>query len=119
MEEEGARRRAKKGGANRGFLGELNESDEDDKGDVDGAEAKAKAAVAARHGYDGRAGQRDRTRKSNAPFELDLDGATLLGRRHRRAAGGLAGQSPLARADGVIVMQKSMDEVPMSPMRVD
>ena len=114
MEEEGARRRAQKGGANRGFLGELNEGDEED--DIADGGIPVVDTMAARQ--EGRAGQRDRgARKSKAPFELDLDGATLLGRRHRRAAP--AGQSPLARADGVIVMQKSTDEVPMSPMRVD
>jgi hypothetical protein len=34
-------------------------------------------------GYDGRAGQRDLGRKPRTPFELDMQGATLLGRRTR------------------------------------
>lgn len=117
MEEEGARRRAQKGGANRGFLGELNESDEEDDREEANATSRARAAVTARHGYDGRAGQRDRAKRGT--FELDMDGATLLGRRHRRAGGGPMMQSPLAKDDGVIVMQRSLDEVPMSPMRID
>ncbi|EMD41022.1 hypothetical protein CERSUDRAFT_111598 [Gelatoporia subvermispora B] len=149
MEEEGARRRAARGGANRGFLQGLNESDEDmedAEDEVDhaklrearrkqdqvqmqqqaqnapvgaGAKATAKRAVRDPAGYDGRAGQRDRgRRKGNVPFELDLDGATLLGRRHRRGVdGGVVGTavgSPLA--DGPAHQEM---EVPMSPMRVD
>ena len=133
MEEEGARRRAQKGGANRGFLQNLNESDEEDerinaKQLPSGAGAKiaAKRAVQG-DAYDGRAGQRDRGRRTGGAtkgFELDLEGATLLGRRHKRAAdGGVAGfgalgGSPLTQ----IAKQQDRDEpmaTPMSPMRVD
>ncbi|CCM05665.1 uncharacterized protein FIBRA_07895 [Fibroporia radiculosa] len=133
MEEEGARRRAAKGGANRGFLTNLNESDEDDDDDAlepvtiargrqvtpagqagigAGAKVAAKRAV---QDYDGRAGPRDRGRRGNQPFELDLDNATLLGRRHRRTVDADK-SSPLAR---VTQQQKGMMDVPGSPMRVD
>ncbi|PSR73564.1 hypothetical protein PHLCEN_2v10483 [Hermanssonia centrifuga] len=161
MEEEGARRRAAKGGANRGFLGGLNEEDEEESFDEDehvvaearqrhgeqseavgqgrtralpqvpqgtGAKESAKRAlqgnVHAQPGtsvYDGRAGQRDRgaRRSGNVPFELDMDAATLLGRRHRRGVDsgmGLAfGGSPLAQSD----VGGTFPENPGSPMRVD
>ena len=127
MEEEGARRRAQKGGANRGFLQNLNESDEEEERAAprqppagSGAKVAAKRAVQG-DTYDGRAGQRDRGRRSgNAtkPFELDLDGATLLGRRHKRGAdGGVAnGGSPLTK---MTQHQEEPFETPMSPMRVD
>ncbi|KAI0356695.1 Pkinase-domain-containing protein [Trametes cingulata] len=133
MEEEGARRRAQKGGANRGFLQNLNESDEEEDAprqapSGSGAKVAAKRAVQG-DAYDGRAGQRDRGRRTGGgsgntgpkPFELDLDGATLLGRRHKRGVdGGAAGYggSPLARG----AMNQGHDqpmETPMSPMRVD
>ena len=51
--------------------------------------------MAQRTVYDGCAGTRDQPlqkRVTGAGFDLDLDGATLLGRRHRRAA---ADSSPL------------------------
>lgn len=163
MEEEGARRRAAKGGANRGFLGGLNEEDEDSAIEQDehivaearhrhgenlddqrartaaaqqlpqGAGAKAAAKRAVQGGtahvkanapiYDGRAGQRDRGRKVGAaPFELDLDGATLLGRRHKRGAAGATalnlGGSPLAQG-GFGQEAQQLPENPGSPMRVD
>lgn len=180
MEEEGARRRAQKGGANRGLLAGLNEEDDEESDDADteeadvveearkhdrnnvgkeldgrrtkggagqqtqlhqaqnapvpaaaGAGAKLAARRAVQGGpgqpvssklYDGRAGQRDRARRSgNVPFELDLDGATLLGRRQKRAVGdtrgsgiagvGAFGGSPLAK--------ERLPENPGSPMRVD
>ena len=133
MEEEGARKRAQKGGANRGFLNNLNEDDEEEElppsvsrgrqqqqtagqaGVGAGAKAAAKRAVA--EGYDGRAGQRDRTRGRQQPFELDLDGATLLGRRHKRGLGqGADVSSPLAR---VVQQPKGLVDVPGSPMRID
>ncbi|EKM59617.1 uncharacterized protein PHACADRAFT_181609 [Phanerochaete carnosa HHB-10118-sp] len=144
MGEEGARKRAAKGGANRGFLGGLNEEDEDASMEEDehivaearqrhgeetddrraqvvapqqppqGAGAKVAAKRALQGGtahvkanspiYDGRAGQRDRGRKTGAgavSFELDLQGATLLGRRHKRGGEGASamssGSSPLAQ----------------------
>lgn len=130
MEEEGARRRAQKGGANRGFLQNLNESDEEE--DLKQAPAVSGAKVAAKRAvqgdaYDGRAGQRDRGRRTGGggggpkPFELDLDGATLLGRRHKRGGDGATGAfggSPLARG-AVNEPQDRPIETPMSPMRVD
>ncbi|THH00416.1 hypothetical protein EW026_g2130 [Hermanssonia centrifuga] len=161
MEEEGARRRAAKGGANRGFLGGLNEEDEEESFDEDehvvaearqrhgeqseavgqsrtralpqvpqgtGAKESAKRALQGNaHAqpdtsvYDGRAGQRDRgaRRSGNVPFELDMDAATLLGRRHRRGVDsgmGLAfGGSPLAQSD----VGGTFPENPGSPMRID
>ena len=129
MEEEGARRRAQKGGANRGFLQNLNESDEEEDSKPlakqppagTGAKVAANRAVAG-NTYDGRAGQRDRARKTGAskPFELDLDHATLLGRRHRRAVdGGVANGSPLTRVTHETQAKDQPLEVPMSPMRVD
>ena len=131
MEEEGARKRAQKGGANRGFLNNLNEDDEEEElppsmsrsrqqpagqaGIGAGAKAAAKRAVA--DGYDGRAGQRDRVRGRQQPFELDMDGATLLGRRHKRGLGqGADVSSPLAR---VVPQPKGPLDVPGSPMRID
>lgn len=137
MEEEGARRRAAKGGANRGFLTNLNESDEEmedarlptirgrqpPQGNIAeagqagigaGAKAAAKRAV---QDYDGRAGPRDRGgRKGHQPFELDLHGSTLLERRHRRGAPGADVSSPLARG---IQQPKDLVDVPGSPMRID
>lgn len=130
MEEEGARKRAQKGGANRGFLQNLNESDEEDDKPLSkqipvgtGAKLAATRAVAGNvnvNVYDGRAGQRDRGRRSGGskPFELDMDGATLLGRRHRRAVDGGANNSPLSNA---VAQNQAAEplEIPMSPMRVD
>lgn len=129
MEEEGARRRAQKGGANRGFLQNLNESDEEE--DIPkqaptgtGAKVAAKRAVQGGDAYDGRAGQRDRGRRTGGgpkPFELDLDGATLLGRRHKRGVDGGVGTyggSPLALGTTSSPEDHPI-ETPMSPMRVD
>lgn len=114
MEEEGARRRKYngRGGAGaRGFLGGLNE--EEDEDDWDAGENTAGANATDTH--HGRAGTRDqgKGRKNGPPinnssgglgsgsgrsgargFELDMDGATLLGRRHRR--GGVGVSSPLS-----------------------
>lgn len=129
MEEEGARRRAQKGGANRGFLQNLNESDEEEDNQPiskqlpagAGAKVAASRAVAG-NAYDGRAGQRDRARKTGGskPFELDLDHATLLGRRHRRGVdGGVANGSPLTKVTQETQGNDQPLEVPMSPMRVD
>ncbi|KAG5643789.1 hypothetical protein DXG03_009668 [Asterophora parasitica] len=117
MEEEGARRRKYKGpgGAGpRGFLGGLNEEDDEDTGD-DEDERRAHGNVAGvgagggGHQYaGGRAGQRDQgtnvrrhqaqpKRVNNGAFQLDLDGATLLGRRNRRGGGAApAVSSPLS-----------------------
>ncbi|PCH41537.1 Pkinase-domain-containing protein [Wolfiporia cocos MD-104 SS10] len=134
MEEEGARRRAAKGGANRGFLGNLNESEEemDDEqltiathgrqtqhGNALPSQAGAGAKAAAKRAvqdYDGRAGPRDRGRRNNQPFELHIDDATLLGRRHKRVGNAADTSSPLAR---VVQAPKNLVDVPGSPMRVD
>lgn len=111
MEEEGARRRAYngRGGAGaRGFLHGLNEDDENGdagdesilnearhrRGQVNGGPLGDTKVVAARNVdvvpdkdlWDGRAGPRDRGRRTGGPkgFELDIDNATLLGRRNKR-----------------------------------
>ena len=64
--------------------------------------------------YDGRAGMRDQPLRSkrgmavgNGTFDLDLDGATLLGRRHRR--GGAAEPSPLREPVPTIVHNATAD----------
>jgi len=49
---------------------------------------------------EGRAGPRDQANRGAKGFALDLDGATLLGRRHRKPGGTVTtgvGPSPLAR----------------------
>lgn len=159
MEEEGARKRAAKGGANRGFLGGLNEADEDSSFDEDEnvvAEAKqrhagddrvdgrtgrtqqtqpaagAGAKVAAKRALqgvahtrgnapaqDGRTAQRaSRKVGGTTPFELDMDHATLLGRRHKRGGAGTQfGGSPLAQQSPTT--HDSLPDNPGSPMRVD
>lgn len=177
MEEEGARRRAQKGGANRGFLTGLNEEDDEDGAEMDdvdivedarkrqgqklglgqddrrhpgagqetqlnqaqnvpvpggagaGAKMAAKRAVQGQPQStssrlnDGRAGQRDRARRvGNSPFELDLDGATLLGRRHKREVGGSpqgAGLAGVGAFGGSPLAKEQLPENPGSPMRVD
>ncbi|KAJ6509970.1 kinase-like domain-containing protein [Mycena vitilis] len=133
MEEEGARRRKYKGrgGAGvRGYLSGLNEDDEDEEDDaMDEDREKTKSAGAA--GYaGGRAGQRDRGHNPGTPrsagpkgFELDMDGATLLGRRgrHNKAGGaGVGMRSPLAgNVMGMDGLQISEDNLPPgSPMQV-
>lgn len=115
MEEEGARRRAGYGAGGRGFLGGLNEEadEEDDQAMaleevalkhgskaaqvVQSAARSSQPQPASGHASElagGRAGVRDQGRRkprkaadpSGAGFELDLNNATLLGRRnHRRA----------------------------------
>jgi serine/threonine protein kinase len=117
MEEEGARRKKinAKGGAgtaagNRGFLGGLNEDEEMEY------EEDTRARP-----FDGQAGPRDqgstRVKKSAGTkgFELDLDGATLLGRRHRR--GGNV-SSPLAGKHTTQDAPLRNDLPPGSPMRL-
>lgn len=105
MEEEGAHRRKFRGATGaRGHLGGLNE---DDEGGDDTVVPKVKDVEWDGHG--GRAGPRDQgrggnrvpasgpgtTRRAGRGFELDLDNATLLGRRHKRTVG-VMGSSPLA-----------------------
>jgi serine/threonine protein kinase len=137
MEEEGARRRKYngRGGAGaRGFLGGLNEDDEEEDTDEEdlrrrGVEVGApppKRGVAppaptgdVTKADGGRAGQRDqgvgppRTRKPvGSPgrgFQLDMDGATLLGRRHRRGVGSPLSAEPI----GPISMQMGPPGSPM------
>ncbi|KAF7331954.1 Protein kinase domain-containing protein [Mycena kentingensis (nom. inval.)] len=117
MEEEGARRRKYKGrgGAGvRGFLGGLNEDDEEDFEEEDTKSAGAFAG--------GRAGQRDRGRNTGPRsagakgFELDMDGATLLGRRHRGKGVGL--RSPLGQENVTSMQNLDLDEKMLTPMEV-
>lgn len=103
MEEEGARRRAYKGrgGAGRaGFLAGLNEDDEDASDEETSRSQGQQIQQPRRELYDGRAGQRDAPRRhANKPFDLSIDGATLLGRRQRDAQGRIPiDLSPLANA---------------------
>lgn len=164
MEEEGARRRAQKGGANRGILSGLNEEDEDEADSEDentmhvvrrrhgdqagrqleesrvrgaghqtqmrqaqndpyagtGSKVAAKRAIQEHRNapprssdmYGGRAGPRDRGRRTGgSPFELDMGNATLLGRRHKRT-GQVLGHNG-------VPFDNKLPENPGSPMRVD
>lgn len=140
MEEEGARRRAyngRGGAGTRGFLQGLNEEDENSDADDEsvinearqrrgeGLDDPAGAKIAPLHCQagggnpdtnilGGRAGQRDRARHGGARgFELDLDNATLLGRRHKKTIGA-GGTSPLVQTAGDGASPLS----PGSPMRV-
>ncbi|KAL0949632.1 hypothetical protein HGRIS_009677 [Hohenbuehelia grisea] len=103
MEEEGKRRN--RGAGARGPLGGLNEDDEDEESDDEDSARVPRSAAAPLHGtgigessrqefHAGRAGLRDQgqgghgRRKGPAKaFELDMDAATLLGRRHKRGVG--------------------------------
>jgi serine/threonine protein kinase len=157
MEEEGARRRKYGRGGARAVLSGLNEDDEDEDEDDteederhDPRHQRTREAVAQQpiaqqrqrqggqtYAMEGRAGQRDRgqmraTAATRAPgrqrgFELDLDAATLLERRHRRAiasnqgagpgtATGVAKSSPL-RMEGLRVSDDRPIDIG-SPMRV-
>ncbi|KZV64621.1 Pkinase-domain-containing protein [Peniophora sp. CONT] len=116
MEEEGARRRAYKGrdGAGKaGFLADLNEDDEDDETRNVPVAAQSSIRQRQERMSDGRAGQRDqgKTRNRNGKFELTMDGATLLDRRHKRGgnfSNNPANPSPLANSLTV--------DAPQSPM---
>ncbi|KAI0033805.1 kinase-like domain-containing protein [Vararia minispora EC-137] len=118
MEEEGARRRAYKGrdGAGQaGFLQNLNEDDEDEDENLPPSVQVHMQGQQERLS-DGRAGQRDqvRHRQRGNKFELTMDGATLLDRRHRRGGqlGNSVKPSPLAQnAIGADTI-----DAPQSPM---
>ncbi|KAF8165166.1 kinase-like domain-containing protein [Crassisporium funariophilum] len=142
MEEEGARRRKYngRGGAGaRGFLSGLNEDDEEEEEDqdADGSESEGEDEAPQNHQnpqqpptdyphrsvMDGRAGQRDQGkggRTGHKGFELDMDNATLLGRRHGNKRSPLAGKplvaggSPL-KLEGLRVGDPPLDAG--SPMR--
>jgi serine/threonine-protein kinase RCK2 len=119
MEEEGARRRkynGRGGAGTRGFLNNLNEEDEDE----DANAYRARQLDSSKRTQDtsltaGRAGQRDRGHRKGPSqggtkaFSLDMDGATLLERRHRRRAGE---GSPLAKG----VMAGTPADMGMTPM---
>jgi len=120
MEEEGARRRAYKGrdGAGQaGFLHNLNEDDEDEEAGLPPA-VQQRLRDQEDHLSDGRAGQRDppRSRARNHKFELTMDGATLLDRRHRRGgqfANNPVNPSPLAKNT---LASNNVIDAPQSPM---
>ncbi|KAF8222714.1 Pkinase-domain-containing protein [Tricholoma matsutake] len=139
MEEEGARRRKYngRGGAGpRGFLGGLNEDEEWDEGEQE--EALGVGGVGAVGQRDvGRGGQRERqaggpgTRRTpRVGFELDLECATLLERRHRRRGAGPVGtvtvSSPLSattassplRMEGLRVGEDFSEETGMHGVHV-
>lgn len=86
------------------------------KGEKRGDPRTAKIGVggSSKPGYDGRAGQRDLGRKIGTPFELDMQSATLLGRRHQRAAGLGGVGSPLAQTP----FFANPIDAPQSPMQV-
>lgn len=130
------------GAGRRGFLTGLNEDDEEDDDADDEVEdtrrkhgdAAGRAVQGQARGVEdrdrgmyegGRAGQRDRGKRGQAVvggggrgggrggFELDMDGATLLGRRHKRG-----GMDPSPLAGKPIVRQESDEVPPGSPMRI-
>lgn len=112
MEEEGARRRKYNGRGAGGFLANLNEDEEDEEmhanGDGEVGNALGSRQRGAAEIKEGRAGPRDqgfstgvagtgrKARGRGAPkeFELDLQGATLLGRRNKKGMPGM--KSPLS-----------------------
>ncbi|GLB33640.1 putative serine/Threonine protein kinases, catalytic domain [Lyophyllum shimeji] len=111
MEEEGARRRKYMGPSSagpRGHLGGLNEEDDEDDVMDEGEDGLVEAGVAGvgagAQFAGGRAGPRDQgagtrrqgPRKAKGGFQLDLDGATLLGRRHRKVGAAPPVSSPLS-----------------------
>lgn len=144
MEEEGAHRRARgrdRQAAGGRWLPGLNEEDEGEedqrliqearrrRGEVDildtsikrkgerrGDPRTAKIGIGGtvKPGYDGRAGQRDLGRKLGTPFELDMQSATLLGRRSKRTGGGVGAGSPLTQTP---LFANTID-APQSPMQV-
>ena len=98
MEEEGARRRKFNGRAVgvRGFLSNLNEDDEDERGDGSFNEDEEQSHQIPNPAtiQEGRTGSRDVNlalsgkrshRKGTKEFELDMRGATLLGRRYKKS----------------------------------
>lgn len=134
MEEEGARRRAFNGGGTgmRGILQGLNEEDNEGAEDqrmieavrqqrheeprrivvTTGARSNHAHGRTAKPAHDirlneGRAGPRDRSH--GKAFNLDMQGATLLGRRQRQ----VGDPSPLSRQ-----LQGGLLDVPGSPMQI-
>ncbi|KAL5527613.1 hypothetical protein ACEPAG_6414 [Sanghuangporus baumii] len=121
-EEEEARRayRGPGGAGVRGYLHDLNEADEDAE---QGQESQADASKRRSRGRDtlneGRAGMRDAPRNgrdnTTKIFQLDIDNATLLGRRHRK--GRTPGiHSPLAQQ--ALTGKYEVFEAPGSPMQI-
>lgn len=136
MEEEG--RRQGRGAGGRGFLQGLNEDDEEEvtqdgrivqeaqkrQREAEARQANLKGRSRSKPRDDlqdaGRAGMRDAPRHrdridGSKPFELDIDGATLLGRRHRKGPRNAAASSPLAQQIG---REDSPFQIPGSPMHI-
>jgi serine/threonine-protein kinase RCK2 len=126
MEEEGARRRKYngRGGAGvRGFLNGLNEDDEDDEEEDSVPARNTRAAPPTAKQAPAQETASSRTRRSGQKgFELDMDGATLLGRRHKRGVGGRGAvgmSSPLSGKPLGSPMVEDHDLInPGSPMRI-
>lgn len=129
-EEEARRAYHGPGGAGmRGYLHDLNEDDEEDEQDrqtvEDARQREQERQDAANkrrsrgHEYDGRAGMRDPPRREGAskPFTLDIDNATLLGRRHRKVRTPGA-PSPLAQQALTGKYDPTHYEAPGSPMQI-
>ncbi|KAF7776075.1 hypothetical protein Agabi119p4_4468 [Agaricus bisporus var. burnettii] len=100
MEEENARRRKYNNRGVGGFLSKLNEDDEGDEEET-GLTAPAQLllikdgrAVPRDPALDSHGSNRKRQGRGNKDFELDMRGATLLGRRHKKGA--IGGKSPLS-----------------------
>ncbi|KAH8830173.1 kinase-like domain-containing protein [Flagelloscypha sp. PMI_526] len=116
MEEEGARRKKYKGRAGGGpgaFLSGLNEDDEDGSDE----EPSAKPSVASRKAAEWDTPAKKKKRTSNrSGFELDMDAATLLGRRHRKE-GITSNLNQVHSRREMLVDGDSYDDVPPgSPM---
>ena len=79
------------------------------RGDGRGAKVGVIVGGTGKPGHDGRAGQRDLGKQAITPFELDIQGATLLGRRKRGGVGSPLTQTPL--------FANTID-APQSPMQV-
>lgn len=112
MEEEGARRRKYKGAGGRGFLTGLNEDDEDE--DEDG-----QLSAGLLSGNSTAPGPASPSARKRVPkgFELDMDGATLLERRHKRSQHAVGLSSPLSgKPAGTTSVPRPLD--PGSPMRI-
>lgn len=119
MEEEGARRRkynGRGGAGTRGFLSGLNEDDEDEEEDETPAPSRniPSSRVAQPRKAVSPASPTPKPRKGPKTFELDMESATLLGRRHKRG-GGVGVSSPLASGN-VTASDHFLD--PGSPMRL-
>lgn len=120
MEEEGARRRKYKGAGGRGFLTGLNEDNEEEDDDSQPPSATVlSAGLPSAASIPPNTPNTPTSARRRAPkgFELDMDGATLLERRHKRTQHAVGLSSPLSgKPAGSIANPRALD--PGSPMRV-